>query len=493
MRRLAYSLSALLAATTLLTVLAMGGLVAWNLKRGFSDYLEARELDRLRRFAEVLEGRLAGAGAAQDVSWPRELRQALRTYGQSESAGAAGLGPGPGAGPASEGMPPGPRGAGPGGDPGVRPLPGGPDGFGARMSLVSPDGRPLAARPLPLGVAFLEVPIRVDGQTVALARLRKPAATPDALDARFVARQYAGIGIAACVLLLVAGVAGHFVAARWVAPLLAVQRSTHDIAQGRPHRALDESRRDEIGDLMRDVNRMSGSLQRLENARRRWLAEISHELRTPLTVLRGELEALIDGVRPLTPDAVGSLHQESLRLSRLLDDLHTLAMSDLGGMPTHPLEVEPLALVEGAARRMTEAATRAHHALVVELQTGVEGLVAIWDPQRIDQLLDNLLSNAIRYTHAPGRIVLRAAREARGVVIEVEDSAPGVSDEALVQLFEPLFRADPARSGEGSGLGLAIAKAIVQAHGGRIEARHAGLGGVHMRVVLPLEPAGGSS
>jgi two-component system, OmpR family, sensor histidine kinase BaeS len=493
MRRLAHSLSALLVATTLLTVLAMGGLVAWNLKRGFSDYLDARELDRLKRFAEVLEGRLAGAGALQDVSWPRELRWALRTYGQSELAGAAGHWPVPRAGRASEARPPGPHIADPGGDAGERPLPGGPDGFGARMSLVSPDGQPLAARPPAPGAAFLEWPIRADGQTVALARLRKPTAAPDALDASFVARQYTGIWIAACVLLLVAGLAGHFVAARWVAPLLAVQRSTHDIAQGRPQLALDESRRDEIGDLMRDVNRMAGSLQSLENARRRWLAEISHELRTPLTVLRGELEALLDGVRPLTSATVGSLHQQSLRLSRLLDDLHTLAVSDLGGMSTHALEVEPLAVVEGAIRRMSEAATRAHHALALELRPGMEELVAHWDPQRIDQLLDNLLSNSIRHTHAPGRIVLRAARDGRSVVIDVEDSPPGVSDEALAQLFEPLFRADPARSGEGSGLGLAIARAIVHAHRGSIEARHAGLGGVHMRVVLPLEPARDSS
>lgn len=489
MRRLAHSLSALLVITTLLTVVAMGGLMALNLNRGFSDYLQARELVRLKRFARVLESRLAYGGAAETVQWPQEFHQALRIYGQSESSGAER--PRFDAGPA--GQPPGHRNPGQSDASHDRPLPGGPEGFGARMSLVTPNGLPLAARPPPPGMELLEVPIRIQGETVALARLRMPSAVPDALDAEFVARQYAGIGVGAGILLLLAGLAGHWAAARWVAPLLEVQRLTNDIAEGRPHRALKEVRRDEIGDLMRDVNRMSSYLQHLESARRRWIAEISHELRTPLSVLRGELEAIGDEVRPLTLDAVASLHQECMRLNRLVDDLHTVAVADLGGMPTHLVTTEPLVLIVGAAQRMAGVASRASHSLAVEVLPGLEVLTANWDPQRIDQLLDNLLGNAIRHTVAPGQIVLRAAWKASDVVIDLEDSAPGVPDAALNHLFEPLFRADPARSGEGSGLGLAIAKAIVLAHGGSIDARHAVLGGVHIRVVLPLEPSGASS
>jgi two-component system, OmpR family, sensor histidine kinase BaeS len=488
MRRLAHSLSALLVVTTLLTVVAMGGLMALNLNRGFSDYLQARELDRLKRFAMVLESRLDYSGA-ETVQWPREFYLALRIYGQSESSGAGSSGFG--AKPA--GQVPGNRIAGQGDASNDRPLPGGPEGFGARMSLVTPDGLPLAARPPKPGVEFLEVPILLQGQTVALARLRKPTAVPDALDADFVARQYTGIGLVAGILLLLAGIAGHWAAARWVAPLVAVQRLANDIAEGRPHQVLEESRRDEIGNLMRDVNRMSKHLHRLESARRRWIAEISHELRTPLSVLRGELEALMDGVRPLTLAAVTSLHQESMRLNRLVDDLHTVAVADLGGMPTHLVRTDPLVLIEGAVRRMAGVAGRANHALVVEMQPAPEGLTANWDPQRIDQLMDNLLGNAIRHTRAPGQIILRAAWKVSDVVIDLEDSMPGVSDAALSHLFEPLFRADPARSGEGSGLGLAIAKAIAEAHGGSIGARHAVLGGVHIHVVLPLEPSGALS
>lgn len=486
MRRLAHSLSALLVVTTLLTVVAMGSLMALNLNRGFSDYLQARELDRLKRFAKVLESRLENVSVAESVQWPREFYQALRIYGQSESssAGRSGLDTKP------VGQPPGNRIVGQGDALNDRPLPGGPEGFGARMSLVTPNGMPLAARSPKPGVEFLEIPIRTKGQTVALARLRKPTAVPDALDADFVARQYTSIGVVAGILLLLAGLAGHWAAARWVAPLLAVQRLANDIVEGRPHQVLEESRRDEIGNLMRDVNRMSMHLHYLETARRRWIAEISHELRTPLSVLRGELEALVDGVRPLTLASVASLHQESMRLSRLVDDLHTVAVADLGGMPTHLVRTDPLALIEGAERRMTGLARRANHALVMEAQPALEGLIANWDPQRIDQLMDNLLSNAIRHTRAPGQISLRAARKMGNVVIDLEDSAPGVPDAALSHLFEPLFRADPARSGEGSGLGLAIAKAIVEAHGGNIGARHAILGGVHIRIVLPLEPSG---
>jgi two-component system sensor histidine kinase BaeS len=481
MRRLAHSLSLLLVGMTLLTVVAMGALVAWNLKRGFNDYLAAREIDRLEQFVEVLVAGLATGPGGPPPDWPRELSLALREFGRLDRPGAE---PGGAAGPAPLGEPA--LAQGPGMNP--RPLPGGADGFGARMSLALPDGRHVAGRPLAPGAAFFQVPVISDGEQVALARLRKLADAPDAVDSRFVARQYAGIGIAAGVLLLLAGLVGHFAARRWVSPLLALQRSTTDIANGRRHEPLDETRRDEIGDLMRSVNQMSASLHRLETSRRRWMAEISHELRTPLAVLRGEIDALADGVRPLKASAMVSLQEEVLRLSRLVDDLHLLAMSDLGAMPTRLAEVRPAQLLDESWRRMRTAAEKAGHRLTLDCAPEIDSMVALWDPQRIGQLLDNLLGNSVRHTHAPGRIVLRASTAGSGLQIEVEDTAPGVAPNELAQIFEPLYRVDRARSGEGSGLGLAIARAIVSAHGGRIQAFPSPGGGLLMQVALPLQP-----
>lgn len=477
MRRLAHSLTLLLAGISLLTVLAMAALVAWNLQRGFSDYLLAREATRLTRFTETLQAQLDTAPPGEAIRWPRELQRALRTFGSAEWSGSV----------APPSPPPGPQtewGDGPTGP--HAPLPGGPEGFGGRMALVSPQGEPLAGRAMAEGTAYLEAPVSRAGQIVALARLRKPAAAPDAVDASFISRQYVGIGGVALLLLLLAGATGHLAAARWVQPLLALQRSTLSIAQGQPHLALDGSRPDEIGDLMRNVNHMAASLQRLEASRRRWMAEISHELRTPLTVLRGEIEALSDGVRPLSMAAVESLREEVLRLTRLVGDLHTLAMSDLDALACRPTLVEPRDVVMAAHRRAADQAAAAGHQLTVSLPPALLPGVAVWDGQRIAQALDNLLANSIGHTHAPGRIALALSVSAEWATITIDDSAPGVAASDLPHIFEPLFRADPARSGDGSGLGLAITQAIVEAHRGRVDAAASSLGGLRMTVVLPL-------
>lgn len=336
------------------------------------------------------------------------------------------------------------------------------------------------------GTAYFEAPIRQRGSVVAMARLRKPPAVPDAVEASFIQRQYYGVGGVALLLLLLAGTAGHFAATRWVQPLLAVQRSTTAISSGQPHLPLDESRADEIGDLMRNVNHMANALQRLESSRRRWMAEISHELRTPLTVLQGEIEALSDGVRPLSMAAVASLREEVGRISRLVQDLHTLAMSDLGAVVCRPTKVRPRDAVEAAFRRASSRATLAGHQLALSLPARSVCEHAAWDEHRIAQVLDNLVSNSIRHTRPPGRIELALTCDLRAAVVTLDDSAPGVAEQHLTQIFEPLFRADPARSGEGSGLGLAIVKAIVDTHRGRIEATPSPLGGLRIRMELPF-------
>lgn len=455
----------------------MGLLVTWNLRLGFDDYLQARETHRLTRFKERLQTLLESRNFSESVQWQRTLNEALRDFGSSEWRGSAVAAAQPHVRPSVKQE----------GTTGVPShLPGGPEGFGGRMSLYSPDGVFMAGRLISTGVPYFESPVIHKGQLVALARLRKPQAVPDAVDASFIARQYLGIGVAAVLLVLVAGVLGHFAATRWVGPLLLVQRSTTQIATGQKFAPLDETRSDEIGDLMRDVNSMAISLQKLEAARRRWVAEISHELRTPLTVLRGEIEALTDGVRPLTLTAVKSLREEVLRLSRLVDDLHTLAMSDLSALNCQPSVADPWMVVQAAHGRAAVRATQRGHELTVSLSPYISGCRAVWDSQRIGQLLDNLLNNSIQHTLAPGHISLTLRIDNNEAALTIEDSAPSATTENLQQIFEPLFRADPARSGEGSGLGLAIAKAIVDAHGGRIDASLSQLGGLRMNVVLPL-------
>jgi two-component system, OmpR family, sensor histidine kinase BaeS len=221
--------------------------------------------------------------------------------------------------------------------------------------------------------------------------------------------------------------------------------------------------------------------------RRRWVADISHELRTPLTVLRGEIEALVDGVRPLRHEAVLSLREDALRMGALVDDLHLLAMSDLQALPCRFAELDAVSFVQQIVARFNSRAASARLALTADTGLAVAQRVC-WDRVRVEQLLVNLIENSLRYTDVPGRIVLAIKRAGERIVIDIDDSAPGVPAADLLRLFEPLYRADAARSCHrgGSGLGLAICDAIARSHGGRIEAGLSTLGGLHVRIELPV-------
>jgi two-component system sensor histidine kinase BaeS len=272
----------------------------------------------------------------------------------------------------------------------------------------------------------------------------------------------------------------------WLAPVLQAQEAARRIAQGAFDVRLQRRGPGEFGALIDDINEMAASLQRLEGSRRRWIAELSHELRTPLAVLRAEIEGLVDGVRPLEHAALRSLQGEVERLTRLTDDFHQLALSDLRALPCHFEPVDLAALLQEVVDRHAERARAA--GLSLRLAEMPIGVTLRADAQRLQQLFDNLLENSLRYTDAPGRIDISARRERDRVRVSVEDSAPGVPPEALQRLFEPLYRVEASRNRRsgGSGLGLAICRAIVQSHGGRISALASPLGGVRIDCELPL-------
>jgi two-component system sensor histidine kinase BaeS len=162
-------------------------------------------------------------------------------------------------------------------------------------------------------------------------------------------------------------------------------------------------------------------------------------------------------------------------------------MSDLRALPCHFGPTDAVRLLHQVARRFEGRARAAGLALTVDA-CGAAEMPVRWDEARIEQLLGNALENSLRYTDAPGRVVFALRRERQAVVIDIDDSAPGVSREDLPHLFEPLFRSDPARSRQrgGSGLGLAICEAVVRAHGGRIGAAASALGGLRLRIELPV-------
>ena len=244
-----------------------------------------------------------------------------------------------------------------------------------------------------------------------------------------------------------------------------------------------------VGALARDFNQLASALERHREARRQWGADIAHELRTPLSILRGEIQALQDGVRAPTPLALDSLQAECWRLGALIDDLYQLALADAGALDYRfeTLDLSALAATALAAqeRACADAGLELDRALA-------PGIAVRGDARRLTQLVDNLLANARRYTDAPGRIRIELTLGDGLILLVVEDSAPGVPAEALPKLFERLYRVEASRSraAGGAGLGLSICQAIVEAHGGTITAQHSALGG--LRIVVGLATAPGT-
>jgi two-component system, OmpR family, sensor histidine kinase BaeS len=485
--RLVHTQSLLLIAAVLLTVLSMGALSAWNLRNGFSEFLAARDTDRLEQFAALVSQNAEDTGSMAALKAKGlGIHDLFRQFGVTQGGRSEGrhlqspqnfqnLESSP-----SEAFRPPPR---------QPPDTANNDAFKSRVSIYGTDGVPLLGKRLPNDARlYIERPIRIQGQTVASVRMVKLQAVPDDVEANFLTSQYTSIIFAACILLIMALLGAYWVASRWVKPLMQVQVATELIAKGAFDTRLDNTRTDEIGDTMRNINRMALSLQQLEGARRQWMADMSHELRTPLTVLRGEIDALIDGVMPLQSSAIRSLKDEVLQLNALVDDLHLLAMSDLKALPCYFEEFDVVTLLEKMVLRFTPRAMQLGLSLKLEVINPSEKWVH-WDAKRIEQLISNLIDNSLRYTDAPGHLVIKLTANSNHVTIEVSDSSPAVTEADLSSIFEPLFRADAARQriGAGSGLGLAICNAIVQAHNGSIHATASDLGGLCVQIVLPWD------
>ena len=491
--RIAHQLSLLLTAAVVLAVLAVGGVSLWSLRSGFGDYLRQRDEEQLTRFIQLLERR---AAADPSMDWLRGNREAQRDL-MDELIGRPIQ---PRTGRPEEttderGEPPHRR-----RPPHRRPAEAG--NIADRIVVLDVRGDWLAGRRQPPHLARTVRAVQVNGADVAFVELVAER-EPEGIDARFLQRQTTGMLITAFSTIAMALMAGWWVARRWSRPLRQLQLATHRIARGEQGVRIavpgtpgaSRSGAMEIDELVTDVNAMVEALAKLEDSRRHWIAQISHELRTPLAVLRGEMESIEDGARQPTPTVMASLREEVAQLTRLVDDLHTLAVADLGQLPCHFAAGDANASLARMARRFETRA--AQLGLVLTIGPGINAIPVIpaipaqWDFGRIEQLLSNLLENSLRYTRAPGQVHVHWRTQGDALQLTVEDSAPGVAAAQLGQLFDPLFRVDGARTRtgqHGSGLGLSIVRAIAQAHHGTVAASASRLGGLAIQVSLPLQP-----
>ncbi|POU03289.1 two-component system sensor histidine kinase BaeA [Escherichia sp. ESNIH1] len=285
---------------------------------------------------------------------------------------------------------------------------------------------------------------------------------------------------------LLAALATFPLARGLLAPVKRLVEGTHRLAAGDFTTRVATSSPDELGKLAQDFNQLASTLEKNQQMRRDFMADISHELRTPLAVLRGELEAIQDGVRQFTPESVASLQAEVGTLTKLVDDLHQLSMSDEGALAYQKAPMDVITLLEIAAGVFRERFASRGLTLSVSLP---ESAIVFGDRDRLMQLFNNLLENSLRYTDAGGQLVISASVKTDTLAMTFADSGPGVSDQQLSRLFERFYRTEGSRNraSGGSGLGLPICVNIVEAHGGTIAAAHSPFGGVSITVELPLE------
>ena len=295
---------------------------------------------------------------------------------------------------------------------------------------------------------------------------------------------YSAIGTSIVALLI-----GIFLSRTLTRPIRELTEATHAVAEGELGAQVSVRSRDEMGELAESFNKMSTDLARSTEARKQMTADIAHELRTPLSLIIGHAEAVHDGVLPPSKENFEIVREEALRLDKLVDDLRTLSLADAGELSIHPQTVSPVKILTDLQATYQHIA--AQNDVKINVDTASDIPTMQIDPDRMTQVLTNIIDNALHHTPAGGHIDLSVKPVADGVQFAIQDSGPGIQGEDVNRIFDRFYRADKSRARDdgGSGLGLAIAKSIVQAHGGQIRAECASGKGLKITIELPLKEA----
>ncbi|GAW67338.1 histidine kinase [Geoanaerobacter pelophilus] len=467
-------LIAMLAATGAV-VISMFLIMQWSIGHGFLAYVNTMEKDRLERLAQVLERAYQANGnwefARSDEAWFR-LVAASRESSDLDRVerGERRMQP----------PPPFPNFSGHNRPPRFQYR------FEGRVLLLDAQKAKLAGLPSVQEAVQLHK-ITISGRIVGYVGLRPRQHLTDTYQLLFVKQQKLTMGLVAVVMFLVSAAISLPLAHRLVLPIKRLAASMHRLASGEYETRVPVGPEDELGQLARDFNTLALSLENNERARRRWVADVSHELRTPLAILRGEIEAIQDGVRQAGPESMRSLHGEVMHLSRLVDDLYQISLYDIGALTYRKEKIELKEVLEDALSSLGQEFMQKGISLSIELPRA-DGCTVFADPDRLHQLFSNLLDNSLKYTDAGGQLSVRLHCGQNVAQVEFADSAPGVAPDQMERLFDRLYRVESSRNRAkgGAGLGLAICKNIVEAHEGTIAALPSPHGGVLIRVELPL-------
>lgn len=337
----------------------------------------------------------------------------------------------------------------------------------------------------PLGVEKALLIVGPTGRVVgrAITRLPEAGLLPQDIAFRSAINRllFAG-GVAAALAALALGA---FLSTRATAPARALTRAARALAGGDRSVRIGLNSSDEFGQMARAFDMMADTIEEEDRLRRGFAADIAHEVRTPIAILRSQVEALQDGVLEGTPDALESLHEEILRLSRLVADLETVASARGAWFSMERVDLALRPAVEEAVREFAGPYEAAGVTLETELRD-----VEVWaDPTRLHQIVANLLSNAVKFTPAGGSVRLSCGAEGTWAVVRVSDTGHGIPADELPRIFDRFFRGRDARAG-GSGIGLSVVGDLVRAHGGHVRASSEPGCGALFSVYLPRTSSG---
>jgi len=444
--------------TSLLAIVVMSTAMRAGFQRGFLGFLNELELRRLGQLEQVLEQAYVAEGGWTFLrADPRAWQAFLAGYMRAEEIQGSLI-------PRST-PPPSPT-------------------LLARLAVLDAEKRFVAGRAPPPSEASLRA-LEVNGRVIGYLAVAPIQAFTEAAELGFQEHQLRILIMSGALTAALAAIAAILLTRLFVRPIRIATRSVRQLAGGRYDLRLHESSRDDIGRLYADINHLAATLADNERLRREYTSDIAHELRTPLAILRGELEAIEDGVRPMNGQAMDSLRAELDQLSRLVDALHQLQLADQGALAYRKDDIDLVEVLADERARFQERYSAA--GIRVEISSQESPLLLNADPEQMSRLFSNLFENTLRYTDRGGMLRIVLGREGDTVTVDFMDSSPGVSETDRQRIFERMFRAEASRNraSGGHGLGLAICQKVVAAHRGHIEARHSPLGGVWMHMRFP--------
>lgn len=340
----------------------------------------------------------------------------------------------------------------------------------------------LTSTPVVQTAAYLAMPARADGSPCTI-----PHSEAEKLSQRYETVVHEALLAGAFAALSAAILVNLFVTRRIVEPLQEISKASRRLSLGFYRERIAVRSNDELSELCRSINQLAEALEKTEARRLALLADVTHELRTPLATIEGYMEGMVDGIIKPDTQTLALLMRETVRLQRLIEDLELLSRVEAGQIPVHPRPIDLAQLLRDLVLRFRTSFQQ--KGVILELVLLEQLPLVHADPDRVEQIVINLLDNALRYTPSSGKVLVQAWSKEGYAIVSVRDTGIGVAPEHLRHLFERFYRVDKSRSRSsgGSGIGLTIASHLVYAQGGEIRAQSAGVGhGADFRFTLPL-------